>query len=409
MHCVWNTRVFCSLTLTLTIVGNAFADDWPGWRGPQSNGVSAESNPPTVWSGKENIAWRSVVPGVGHSSPIVVGDRVFLTACETESQSRLVICFDRATGDRLWQTVVAESPIEQMHRKNTPASSTPASDGEIIVATFAVAGEFFVAALDLNGELIWKRAIAPFVSRHGFHSCPILIDNTILLAGLQDSEDSFVARLALDSGSALWMTNTQTQIRSFSPPHITRCDDKPAIVVSGANCTSAFDLDSGEQLWRVPGPAEKTVSSIVESNGRCFVAGGRESKLIAIDVNEQLRGEPAWVSTVGVPYTSSPIIVGEELHQISDEGIYARIDTETGETLARKRLLGPTSASPIFAGGKLYCTDESGRTIVAELQPKLKVVSTNELGEPVFASLAVADNELFIRGDRHLFCVRASP
>ena len=381
-------------------------EDWSAWRGPTNDGVSRTAKPPIHWSADSNIAWKTETPGIGHGSPIVSGDRIFITACNPDENARLIVCYDRATGQELWQLPVARSPIEQMHPKNTPASSTPATDGERVVSTFAVDDGYFVACVNFDGKLLWKRRLASFVSRHGFHSCPILYDGSVLLAGLQDSDESFVARIDIVTGDTIWHTNTETEIRSFSPPHISDVDGRAIAVVSGANCTTAVDLATGQHVWRIPGPAEKTVSSIVEANGRLFVAGGREKQLLAIDLVDSTQAEVAWKSSAGVPYISSPIIAGGTLHQVSDQGIYSRIDLKSGETLDKRRLLGPTSASPLFAGGHLYLTDESGRTLVASVSPKFEIVAENTIDEPVFASPAVVGHELFLRSDRNVYCVR---
>ena len=360
------TRIHMCVTTMLcvsTLLGDAAissAEDWSGWRGPRHDGISRDAKPPIHWSSESNLAWKTATPGIGHSSPVVSGDRVYLTACDMQKDARLVVCYDRGSGKELWCETVARSPIEQMHHKNSPASSTPVTNGKVLVATFAVEGSCFAVGLDHEGGRLWERKLGPFVSKHGYHSCPILHDDTVLLAGLQDSEDSFLVRFDIYSGEPIWSTSTETAIRSFSPPHITEHQGKDIAVVSGANCTTAFDLRNGHQLWRLKGPAEKTVSSIVEHGHLLFVAGGREKKLLAIDLSSDDPTVPRWTSTAGVPYVSSPIIAGGALHQVSDHGIYTRVDLASGKTLQRHRLLGPTSASPIWADDKLYMTDESG-------------------------------------------------
>lgn len=393
-------------SMTMVVASFAWAEDWPGWRGPRHDGTSVASSPPLRWSANFNVAWKRRTVGIGHSSPVVSGNRVYLTSCDPSREERLVLCYDRASGELLWSKTVARSPIEQMHRRNSPASSTPVTNGNLLVATFAVDRGYFAVGLDSNGQILWNRRLAPFFSAHGFHSCPILHENTVLLSGLQDSNESFVARLDIRTGEVLWLTKTETTIRSFSPPHVTRIADENIVVVSGANCTTAFELGSGRRLWRLSGPAEKTVSSIVEADHRLFVAGGREKRLFAIDLTRPDPTEPVWTSSSGIPYVSSPIVAAGSLHQLSDNGIYTRIDLLTGKTLERHRLLGPTSASPVWADNKLFLTDESGRTLVAQLSPELTVIAENTIDEPVYASLAISNQDLFIRGERHVFCIR---
>ena len=376
------------------------------WRGPNNDGVSPAGDPPILWSESTNVAWKSPVPGVGHSSPIVTGGSVVVTTCDLNTEERAVVCFDRDTGRQRWYTVVAKSAIEQMHRNNTPASSTAASNGELIFVTFIVDGEYLIAALDFDGSVRWERRLTAFVSRHGFTSTPVLFEDSVIVAGMQDSADSFVARLDCSTGETIWMEPTGTDIRSFSPPHITRRGDQLALVVSGSNCTSCFDLQSGKLLWRLAGPAQKTVSSIVEVGDRLFVAGGRDGKLLAVDWSGQEDPTVAWTSTAGVPYVSSPIFAEGDLHMFSDKGVYTRVDINSGKTIQRKRALSATSASPVFAGGRLYASDESGMTVVMNLTPSVSVIAENQLDDPVFASPAVCGDELFLRSSTSLYCIR---
>jgi len=253
----------------------AASDNWPQWRGPAGSGVAnADSVAPLDCRG-EHLAWRTPVVGEGHSSPIVTGGKVFLTSSLAESGERLLLAYDRDSGAEVWRRVVATAPREEMHPKNTSASSTPATDGELVLSAFAVDARFVVRADTTDGPTAWRRDLGPFESKHGFHSCPVLCDGSTLIAGLQDSDHSFVARLDTATGETLWKSSPRSAIRSFSPPHVVKVGVDRQVVVSGASRTVAFDWSTGELLWNVNGPAEKTVSSIVEADGRLLVCGGR--------------------------------------------------------------------------------------------------------------------------------------
>lgn len=395
-----------SIALSLVAAAACHAEDWPGWRGPGGDGVCADGSYPVSWSASENVAWKAPLPGVGHSSPIVSGDLVILTAFDDAELTRLLVAYNRHTGEEAWRTAVGRSPSEAMHPKNSSASSTPVTDGDIVVATFVVDDNFMVVGVGIDGSPRWERSMSRFASRHGLHSCPVLDDGAVLVAGLQDSADSFVAKLDAQTGETLWLTQTETEIRSFSPPHVTRLGGGKTIVVSGADCTSAFDDTDGALLWRINGPAEKTVSSIVEDGERLYVAGGRDGRLLAVRIDADRQPVVEWTSSVGIPYVPSPILAGDLLHVVSDRGVYTQLDTRTGERRRRARLLGPTSASPVVAAGRLYLTDESGKTAVAELKPTFRVIAENEVGEPVMASLAMSDGAIFLRGSDNLFCIR---
>lgn len=334
--------------------------------------------------------------GTGHSSPIVVGDRVFLTTYDASTEARVVLAFAAETGEQLWSTEVLRAPEEPMHPNNTPASSTPACDGETIVVTFCEHATYVVAGVSVDGELRWRRELGPFVSRHGLHSPPVIDEGSVYLAGLQDDPASFVAKLEVATGEVIWQTITGTAVRSFSPPHLTTMAGMRCVVVSGASTTTAFNAESGEQLWRVPGPAEKTVSAICEDGDTLLVAGGRDAQLLAINC-DSLDGDIRWTSSTGVPYISSPIAHDGSLHMMSDRGVYTRLDTSTGELLEKKRLCGPVSASPILAGGRLYVFDERGKAVVAEPGERLRVIAENQFDEDVYATPAPLGRSLYVR------------
>lgn len=395
---------FGLVTLTLILASSASCADWPGWRGPTGDGVYVGAPPVKRWSESENVAWKTPVAGVGHSSPIVVGERVFLTACEDATGSRRLLAVEAANGELAWDRELVRGPIEPMHRSNNSASSTPASDGRVVVATFAVDGQYFVAATDLEGDVAWRRRLGPFVSKHGIHSCPVIHEGDVLLAALQDSDASFVARLDAATGETIWQTPAGTSIRSFAPPHVSLLPERTEVVVSGANRTAAFDFVDGTELWSVAGPAEKTVSSIVEHQRRLLVPGGRDSRLLAIDRSSTLGAAVAWFSTEGVPYVPSPILHGDAVHLVSDEGVYTRVDVASGKRLVRRRLVGALSSSPVLANGLLYVTDESGQTVIAAPRERgLELVAKNDIGEPVYASLAIVDGVIYLRGASHLY------
>ncbi|QDT67880.1 outer membrane biogenesis protein BamB [Planctomycetes bacterium MalM25] len=408
---VLRIEMFAAMVLCLqSIACVAQCDEsWPQWRGPRRDGIAKGTAPPLRWSATENIVWSAATPGIGHSSPIVFGDRVFLTAGDPATRERLLLAFDRADGTPVWRAVAAVSTPEPMHHKNTMASSTPATNGEIIVTTFVADGAFVAAAFDFDGKRVWTRDFGAFVSPHGLHSPPVIVGDAVLIGGLQDSPNSFVARLSVGEGRTVWRQPTGTAIRSFSPPFYTPGSKSlpECVVISGANVTMAFDFETGSTLWTASGPAEKTVSSIVKAEGLFLVAGGRDGRLIALDST----GQTQWASSKGAPYVSSPLAHNGILHMVSDRGIYTRHDVRTGELYTKQRLNGPTSSSPTLAGGRLYLTDESGRTVVINpsvdhASAKPQVLATNEIGDQVYASPAFVGNELFLRTLNHLHCIR---
>lgn len=386
------------------------ANSWPMWRGPAGNGVSNSHDAPLHWSPTKNIAWKTKILGVGYSSPVVSGNSIFVTSANLETKGRILFCVDRTSGDIRWQRTVATAEIEQMHRENSPASATPATDGELVFVCFQVDETLFVAAYDFEGEQSWQANLGEFKSRHGFHTCPVLFEDSIIISGMQDSEDAFLARLDRRTGDVEWRAKIDSPIRSFSSPLLIEVNDQFQVVLAGANRTYGFEAKNGQPIWQVHGPAEKTVSSLSFDGEHVFVPGGRDNKLFAIrpDGNGDVtQTHITWIARRGIPYVSSPVLVGDTLHVINDEGVYTRIDRISGEVKSQKRLTSDTSSSPIAIGDRVYMTNERGQTKVLAAADG-HVLAENEIGEPVFATPAFLDGEIIMRGTQHLFCIRTT-
>ena len=382
--------------------------DWPMWRGPRGDGVSLEADAPLRWSSDQNVVWKTRIPGTGYSSPIIHGDVIFVTSADLETQERTLYCIGREQGDIRWKRVVAEAPIERMHRLNSPASGTPATDGERVYVAFQTEDAILAAAYDYSGEQVWKVSPGGFQSRHGFHTCPILFEDSILLSGMQDSADAFLARIHRETGEIIWKAFVDSPIRSFSSPMPIEVEGKTQIILSGADRTYAFAATNGRPIWRVQGPAQKTVSSLSFDGEHVLVPGGRDKKLFAIrptgtgDVTET---HISWVARSGIPYISSPVLYEGQLHVLSDDGVYTRLNLDDGGTESQSRLTTKLSSSPIAVAGRIYATSEAGRTTVVSAKTN-EVLAENDLGEEVYATLAVAGGEIFIRGKEHLFRIR---
>ena len=394
--------------LTLTLNPSALAEEWPGWRGPNHNGISSEADVPTKWGPEQNVHWKVPIPGVGHSSPIVWKDQIFVTTCVIENLQRELLCLDRETGRVLWSTTVATCPIEKMHRDNTPASATPVTDGQQVYVTFQVDGKIQISAYSLSGEHRWTSFPGSFVSRHGYCTSLVLEGEKLFVSGLQDSEEAFVAALDKRSGSTIWSTPRRDAIRSFSSPFPCAVGGKRAILLSGANQTVAYEQSTGKVLWEAEGPAGKTVSSIVAcpDSGLAFVCGGRDKGFLALPLESLSTNESNWSTSKGLPYMTSPLASKGWLHIFSDEGIYRCYEAATGKVVNELRATGPVRASMVATEQFIYVTEKSGKTTVFKNDKTWTVVEENEIDEPVMASAAISNGDFILRSARHLLLIR---
>ncbi len=284
MHFKFTTIASYSVLVLCVIATSVEAENWPGWRGPQQNGVSSEVTIPLKWSQTENVHWKIPLPGDGHSSPIVWDKSIFVTTAVAEDMSRRLIRVDRETGKIVWNQVVATGPAETMHRDNTSASTTPVTDGKLVYVSFCVDDKLIVAAYAFDGQAVWQCIPGTFASEHGYCTGLVLDEQRLILSGLQHGEDAFVAALDKSTGRTLWKVKREHNVRSFFAPFLCDIDQQPAILLSGAEQTVAYNRISGSILFKVEGPASKTVSSIVAcpDSQLAFVCGGRDKQFFAI-------------------------------------------------------------------------------------------------------------------------------
>jgi outer membrane protein assembly factor BamB len=417
--------VFASV-ICLALANTVRAEDWPGWRGPRGDGTSTETNIPLKWSATENVAWKTPIPGKGHSSPVVWGDRVFLTTCLEKEGKHLLLCLDRKTGQVLWQK---EEPIKlqrAIHKLNSYASSTVATDGKHVFVTFHDLPHFVVCCYEVDGKLVWKKSPGDFYSTHGFCSSPLLYKDLVILNGDQDSPngpygnknlkksgmafDSYLVALDKTTGEERWRVKRPHNIRSYTPPVLFDLAGKKQVVFSGSQNVSSYDPDTGKQLWIVDkGPTEQFVSSLVQGNGLIFMTYGFPKRGYAA-IRPDGSGD---VSTTHVAYNierdggyvPSPIAHGDYFFFVNDEGLASCVEAKTGKNRWKERLGKHHSGSPVSADGYLYFPDDFGVTWVLKPGPKFEVVQKNELGEDSYSSFAISRGQIFIRTVNNLYCI----
>lgn len=414
------------VVLFFFVAGLIRAENWPGWRGPSGDGISAGKGIPTKWSSKENIAWRIAVPGEGHSSPIVWGDKVFLTSSLTEKNKRILLCIDRLSGQTVWQRDVVQSPPETIHRLNSRASGTPATDGKQVYVTFMRAegdeviapnvgserlitpGKIIVAAYDLDGNEKWKTNVGDFLSAHGFNTCPVLFEDLVILNGDHDG-NAYLVALDRQSGRQRWRTRRENKTRSYVTPIIREIDGITQMILSGSLCIASYDPRNGKRHWIVDGPTEQFVASMVYDGKYVFATGGYpERHTLAIRPGGKgnvTDTHIAWRTTRGAAYVPSPIISGRYLLMVADSGIASCFEARTGKRHWMERLPGGHSPSPVSADGLVYFVSDRGVTTIIHPSETFAVIAKNELGEPVSASPAISQGQIFLRTHQHLYCI----
>jgi outer membrane protein assembly factor BamB len=396
--------LICSLALGPSLN----AENWPGWRGPQGDGTSVETNVPVHWSAQDNIAWKTALPGAGHASPIVWHDRVFLISAINDD--RVLLAFDGQGGKKLWQQTVVTSQLERKHKLNSHASSTPATDGELVYCAFLDGDDMVVAGYDFMGKQRWLVRPGKFHSMHGFCSSPIIFDDKLIVNGDHDG-DSYIVALDRSTGKTIWKTPRENKTRSYCAPIIRQLDGRTQMILSGDKTVASYDPNAGSLHWIIDGPTEQFVASLVynEKHDMLFLTGGYPD-LHILGIRPNGRGNVtkthvAWRSTRGVSYVPSPISHGDYFFIVSDGGIASCYGAADGKLEWQERLGGDHHASLVSAGGLIYFLADSGRTTVVKAAPQFEVVARNELRDACSASPAISNGRMFVRSDTALYCI----
>jgi len=404
-----------SLLILLIVPGLSPAENWPGWRGPRGDGSSTETTLPLQWDAtkNENIAWRTAVPYAGHSSPIVWDNRIFVTGADEIQQRRMLLMFDRTSGALLWEREVAKSPLGRKHKLNSWASGTPATDGRRVYVAFLEGHEMLITAFDLEGLKQWTVRPGVFSSVHGYASCPVLFENLVIVNGDHDGEAYLVA-LDRETGQTIWKTPRDNKTRSYCTPLIRDIDGRTQMILSGSKCVASYDPRTGQRHWILNGPTQQFVASPVMNKGLVLITGGYPDKhILAIDPRGS--GQITEESHVkwhhlnkGVSYIPSPVAADIFFYCVSDGGVASCFDAVTGQVIWQERLGRRHTASLVATESHVYSLDDDGITHVFKTGSEFKVVATNPLGEASSSSPATTNNQILIRGEKHLFCISRS-
>lgn len=373
--------------------------DWPCWRGPNSNGVAAsDQSPPTEWDETKNVVWKVSVPGRGHASPIVVGNKVILATADESAKVQSVVCFDRATGQQLWKSDVSKGGFPaKIHKKNTHASPTVVSDGQRLFVAFNNRNSVLLTALTLDGKQTWQINAGPYLPRKykfGYAPSPLVYNDAVIIAS--DYEDpGFLAAFNCSSGREIWRT-PRPKRNSFSSPIVAHLADRDQLLISGGDLVASYDPSNGRMLWSVPGTTNATCGTMVWDGDLVFASGGYpKSETIAVHADGS--GRVAWKNGQKC-YEQSMLAYQGHVYAVNDAGIAYCWNAKTGEEMWKFRLGGPISASPILAGGNIYAVNERGTIFVFSATPSgYQPVAQNQLGDEAFATPAICGDRIFMR------------
>jgi outer membrane protein assembly factor BamB len=400
---------FLILLLILSCGNSVHGQNWPCWRGPNSDGTSSETNLPVRWDSVTNILWKTVIPGTGYSSPIVWNDRLFLTTAFIETQEKVLLCYNCKTGDLLWKKTVLKAPLEIKNDNNSYASGTPATDGTMVYLSFLDGQEVIVAAYDFSGKEIWLQKPGKFSSEHGYCCSPLIYKDKLIING-SSKGDSFVAALSKSDGHVIWKMPQDKHTLSYSTPLIKKMAGKTQMIFCGNKEVSSYNPEDGKRYWFVSGPSDEFVSSPVynEKHGLVLVCSSWPEKiLLAIKPDKQgdvTKSNVVWQSKKGVYYVPSPVCTDNYLFTTMASGEVYCIEAETGN-ISWVNNMGKQYSSPVLAGGLVYMPNDEGVITIIKPGPKFESISKNPIGEKMYASPAISNGKIYLRGFKHLVCI----
>jgi outer membrane protein assembly factor BamB len=413
------------------------AENWPQWRGPEGNGVSQETGLPTAWTEKTGILWKCALPPWGASTPAIWGEAIFVTS-QTENGDLLLLRINKADGAIVWtQTVghgeVSRVPLEEksgdarrsqkFHEQHNMASPSPVTDGKLVIVHFGN-GDF--AAYDFDGHQLWKKNLQKDYGSYtiwwGHANSPVLYENLVISICLQDScadlpgdpSPSYVVAHDKRNGREVWkmprMTAaTHESCDSYTTPLVWKHGERTELVIFGGQMLDAYDPADGRQLWSLPELiGNRTITGPVAAGDMIFVTQGMRNPLLAVKPGgegKRTRKDIVWQMRDGTPDSPTPVVLGERLYLVTNDGIARCLEAATGRLYWKERLKGGYRASPLAADGRIYFLNEQGLTTVISAEKKFNKLVENPLDDDTVASPITSDGKIFIRGNKTLYCI----
>ncbi len=403
------------LLTTVLVTSTVHAGDWPGWRGPNGNGIAPEGRFPTEWSEQEGVRWKVPLPSGSNSSPIVHGDRVFVTAAEDDGRFRGLYAYRRTDGKRLWRTGVEFTGKESTHRGNPYCSATPVTDGRVVCASFGSAG---LVGVSVTGELLWKVNLGPLEHVFGNASSPILFDDLCVL-WCGPGRRQFVLAVDVRTGEERWRFDVpggkpdyrqpSDCVGSWATPVLVEAEGRTQLVVPAPEQLVSLDPKTGERLWFARGPGKLAYASPVVWNDLVVLPSGFHGPMLGVRTNgrgDVTRTHVAWTRRDRQPQQiGSPVVVGDKLVRVTEGGVAEVLDPRTGLARddGRDRVTGQTWGSLAVADGRFYVCSLKGEVVVFD--EKLEIVSRNQLDDRIGSAPAFSDGDVFVRGFENLYCI----
>ncbi len=389
--------------------------DWPWWRGPNFDNVApAGQKPPVAWGADSNIVWRVRLPGVGHSSPCVVGDRIYITSGEkTQAQSAVwLFCLERATGKTVWQTELYKGATPRMHPDNALASATPACDGERVFVPVQSNTSVITVAVGLDGKVLWNQTVAPYNTIQGY-SASLTFYKSAVIVPVEGPKGCYLTALHRGSGAVVWRKALRSVVESYAPALVRHVAGRDQLLLIGGTSTRAYDPENGALLWECEGPARTCVATPVADRDTVYATGGYPGRnFIAIRADgagNVTKSHLTWSGDAKAGYVPSPVFDEGLLYAVADQGLMRCYEAADGRVLWERDFKAPFYSSPTLAGNALYVFDRKGKGYVVPTGRAAGTILTNELPSGVFATPVILEGRIYLRTLGDFLCIGEKP
>jgi outer membrane protein assembly factor BamB len=379
---------------------------WPCLRGPTRQGHVIDTRMPQKWSKTENVIWRTDLSGRGNSSPVIWGDRLWVTAeVPGEPVGRVLLCLDRQHGGELWKLAAPTPNVQEtLYWKNTYASSTPVTDGERVIAFFGNAG---LLCASVDGEKLWHVDLGPFTTMHGTGTTPVLYRDLVIVIQYQSGAPTLFAAFDKKTGEKRWQ-HERPGAMCWATPVLFRIGDRDELIYNGSNYVIGYDPASGEELWKLAGTSRESVPMVVSGGGLLYSMSGRNGPILAIRPGgngDVTQSHLVWSKRRGGPHVPSPAYHNDRIYVVNDMGILTCLDARSGDSLWQRRMRGRFSVAPLVVGEMLFLMNEDGLCSLIKTGDAFELIAENDLGEPTLSTPAVLGGRIYFRTEKAVICV----
>ncbi|MCP4451394.1 MAG: PQQ-binding-like beta-propeller repeat protein [Planctomycetes bacterium] len=391
----------------------AGVNDWPWFRGPQSNNVCQDGQrPPMHWSDTQNILWRVTLPGQGHATPCIKGTRLFVPVGDKDEETISMICLDRDTGEELWQTQVYHGKMAKIHKDTTYAAATPACDGTRVFFSYQTDHEIRMAGMTLNGTIVWDKALSPYTSIQGFSASPVFYKSAVIVPTDGKNHNRLTAMHRV-TGQIIWQTDVPAEHENYASATRVHVAGRDQIILVGPDHIRSYNPDTGQMIWVCDGPAMCYVAVAVADENTVYATGGYPKRaMLAIRADGTgniTHTHVTWKSDNKAGYVPTPLLHNGLITMVNDQGLYRCYEASTGKVLNETKLEGGYYSSPVLAGDSIYLFNKTGKAYVFKADSSLRILAQNDLPHGVFATPVICGSRIFLRTLETLYCLAKKP